>query len=151
MAELNELPGFRNKRKTLFGSKTSPQQMLETGREFMQAERFDDALEFFSRAQATQEVKQIAGLAAERGDTALFLRAKVALKEEPTEEELETIARNAEAAGRRSMALTAYLKAGRMEQAERLRAEMGLSPHPEQSQSSGSPPAQAEPQAQEDP
>ena len=149
MAKLNELPGFRKKRKTLFGSKTSAGQMLETGREFMQAERFDEALEFFSRAGATQEVEQIAGLAAERGDIALFLRARVVLNEEPTEEELEAVARNAEAAGRRSMALTAYLKAGRMEQAERLRAEMGLSPHPEQTDSSDSQPAQAEPQEEQ--
>ena len=132
---------FREKRKILFGSNTTAQELLETGRKFMQAERFDDAVEFFAMAQATQEVQKIAGLALEQGDTPLFLRAKVVLKEKPTEQELDTLARNAEAAGRSSMALTAYLKAGHEEQAERLRAEMGLSPHPEKSESSDSPPA----------
>jgi len=146
MATQDQLPDFRNKRKLLFGSKTSAQQMLETGRQFMQAERFDDALEFLSRTEATQEVRQIAVLAAERGDTALFLRAKVVLKEEPTQEELEAVARKAEDSGRRSTALTAYVKAGRTEQAERLRVEMGLSPHPEQAESADSAPAEAEPQ-----
>jgi hypothetical protein len=146
MATQDQLPDFRNKRKLLFGSKTSAQQMLETGRKFMQAERFDDALEFLSRTEATQEVRQIAVLAAERGDTALFLRAKVVLKEAPTQEELEAVARKAEDSGRRSTALTAYVKAGRTEQAERLRVEMGLSSHPEQAKSTDSAPAEAEPQ-----
>ena len=143
MAKQDQLPDFRNKRKVLFGSKTSAQQMLETGRAFMEAERFYDALEFFSRAEATQEVRRIAVLAADRGDIALFLRAKVVLKEPPMEKELEAVAHNAEDAGLRSMALTAYVKAGRAEQAERLRVEMGLVPRPEEAESSDTGPGEA--------
>ena len=149
MAKRNELPSFLEKRKILFGRKTAAQEIMEAGRQFMEAERFDDALEFFERTEATQEVQKIARLAVERGDTPLFLRAKVVLKEEPTEQELDILARNAEAAGRSSMALIAHLKAGHKEQAERLRAEMGLSPHPEQSESSDSPPAPPESRPEE--
>ena len=119
-----ELPGFTQKRRLLFSSKTTPQQMRETGRLFLEAERYDDALEFFERTEAAQEVRQIAQFALDRGDTALLLRAKKILKEKPTEEELSAVARNALAAGKKSMAYVAHQKAGHAEEADRLRAEL---------------------------
>jgi len=126
MARSNELPGFRQKRKILFGKGTTPEQMLETGRRFMQAERYYDALEFFSRSEAEQEVRELVRLAVERGDTPLLLRAKVVLKEEPTAGELRQVAHKAREAGRLSMALLAYSRAGDEQEAEKLRAELGL-------------------------
>jgi len=124
VAKKPELPGFREKRRILFGEKTTPEQMRNTGRLFMEVERYDEALDFFERTDAEAEVREIAGVAFERGDVPLFLRAKLILKEQPTEQELSAIARTAESAGRRSMAYVAHLKAGHTEQAERLRTEL---------------------------
>ncbi len=110
----------------------------------MAAERYDDALEFFERTDARTEVQEIARVALERGDTPLFLRAKVVLKEQPTEQELSALARNAEAAGRKSMAYLAHLKAGHQQEAEGLQAEMTGETGPESS------PAPGESEAKED-
>ena len=120
MAKPDTLPGFRDKRAALFGAKVTPQHRREVGMRFMEAERYDDALEFFSRADAEDQVRKIAAIAAERGDTPLFLRAKVVLKEVPAQQELAALARKAEEAGRPSMARMAYLKAGLQEEADRL-------------------------------
>ena len=121
MAKFKELPGFRAKRKVLFGEKVPAERRLEMGREFMDAERYDDALEFFARSGAKDEVLKIAQRAIEAGDTALLLRAKVVLKEAPTDEELTRVAQAAEKAGLTSQAYLAHLKAGHAEEAERLR------------------------------
>jgi len=149
MRESQDLPGFREKRKILFGENTTPEQMLETGRKFMAAGRFDDALEFFQRSDARAEVQQIAQTAAQSGDTALFLRAKLVLGEQASEQELVRVARAAEASGRHSMAYIAYVKAGRQEDAERLRPRLPApgeptaesSPHqPRADEEAGAPP-----------
>jgi hypothetical protein len=124
VASKKELPDFQEKRRILFGPKTTPAALRETGRLFMHAERYDDALEFFSRTDAADEVRKIAQIALTRGDTSLFLRAKRVLKEKATEEELSAVARNALAAGRKPMAYVALLKAGHAEEAEKLRAEL---------------------------
>ena len=123
MAKSKDLPALREKRKMLFGEKVSSEQRLAQGKRFMEAGRFDDALEFFSRADAQQEVQRIARHAMEAGDAPLFLRAKVVLKEQPTEQELSALARAAEVAGRKSMARVAHVVAGHEQEAERLREE----------------------------
>ena len=124
MARSSEPPGFSRKRKVLFNPKTRPERMLNMGRRFMEAERYDDALEFFARCEARAEVERIVWIATERGDAPLLLRAKVVLKEAATEAELTKVARAAEAAGRLSMALVAWVKAGREDEVERIRARM---------------------------
>lgn len=130
MPKPKELPSFAGKRKMLFSGKTPAEQMLQVGRRFVEAERYDDALEFFARTEAQDEVRGIVQLAINRGDAGLLLRAKVVLKEQPTEQELTTVARNAEAAGMNSMALTAHQKAGHEEEVDRLRDQMGIVPPP---------------------
>jgi hypothetical protein len=130
MAKKDELPGFREKRKILFGEKTSEEKMRETGRRFMEAERYDDALEFFARCEAEDEVREIARVARERGEAALLLRAQVVLDQKPDSEDLVQTAETAEQAGRKAEAYVGYLKAGREQEAERLRAEIFGDSHP---------------------
>jgi len=145
MAKSQELPGFEQKRKVLFGPKTSPEQLRDMGRRYMDAERFDDALEFFARCEAENEVRKVVHIAVERGDTSLLLRAKVVLREEATEDEFLRTAKAAEQSGRTAMAALAYRKAGDEEHADRLLAEaMGVVP--EETDTEGAPegPAQAE-------
>jgi len=124
MAKRNRLPGFSEKRKILFSPKTTPEKMRRTGELFMEAERYDDALEFFSRTDAEDLVRRIAAIAMDAGNTPLYMRAKRVLKEEITEREWTDLARNAEKAGMYSGAYLAHLKAGHQEEAERLRALM---------------------------
>jgi len=120
MAQKQKLPGFYQKRKVLFGAKTTPQTMRETGRLLMDAGRHDDALELFERCAAEDLTRQIAAGAMSAGDVPLFMRAKKVLKEAITEEEWTRLAANAEKAGAYSMAYVAHLKAGHEEEALRL-------------------------------
>ena len=147
MARSTELPGFRDKRKVLFGQKVTPEQRLAMGRRFAEAERFDDALEFFARTDAEQDVRRIAEKAVQRGDTALLLRAKVVLKEAPTAEELADAARAAERAGKLSMAYMAHVKAGNQAEAERLRAQLPTDESPEEAAHAPPTPEDEEPQS----
>ena len=121
MSKQTELPGFYEKRKTLFGRKTAPEKMLQTGRVFMDAGRYDDALEFFERCEAADLVRQITATAMRAGDTSLYMRAKKVLKEDTSDEEWTQLAANAEQAGKHTMAYLAHLKAGHEQEAARLR------------------------------
>lgn len=127
MAQKTELPDFTKKRKILFGEKVDDSERYETGCEFMQTERFDDALEFFARTETEgveTKIRDIAARAMEDGNTPLFLRAKTILKEKTTQEEMEDIARVALSNNRPSMALIAYQKGGMDEKAETLRNQI---------------------------
>ncbi len=120
MAKKHELPGFYEKRKILFGAKTTPERMRQTGKLFMDAERYDDALEFFERAKADDLTRQIAQVAMERGNVLLYMRAKKVLAERIAEQEWSRLAASAEEAGQYAGARVAHLKAGHEEDAARL-------------------------------
>lgn len=122
MAKNDELPGFYEKRKILFNEKTSDEKMRDAGRQFFEAERYDEALEFFARTEAPELVKEIASAALDQADTPLFLRAKRVLNEKLTDEELQELARKALDAGCPSKAYVALKKSGKDEQAEQLKA-----------------------------
>jgi hypothetical protein len=121
MGKKQELPDFQSKRKILFGAKTSPEKMRQAGEQFMQAERYDEALEFLQRCEGDDLTRRIADAAMQAGNTPLFMRAKKVLNEQITESEWLGLAANAEKAGRVSGAYLAYLKAGREEDATRAR------------------------------
>ena len=123
MAKGGELPGFLEKRKILFGRKTSAEKMRATGLRFMEAERYDDALEFFARCSADDLVRRIADVAMERADTPLFMRAKRVLKEPVSGKEWDRLADNALKAGTASKAHVAKLQAGKKEEADELKQQ----------------------------
>jgi hypothetical protein len=125
MAKNKELAGFAEKRKILFGAKSSPEKMRQTGELFMDAERYDDALEFFQRCEAQDHTREIARRAMTAGNTPLYMRAKKVLGEEITEQEWSELAATAEKAGLYSTAYVAHLKAGHEEEAARLRGPAG--------------------------
>lgn len=124
MAKKQELRGFYQKRKILFGAKTSPERMRQTGERFMAAGRYDDALEFFERCEAEDLTRRIAAEAMKAGDAPLYMRAKKVLKEQIADGEWAGLAANAENAGSYAMAYVAHLKAGREEEADRVRRLM---------------------------
>jgi hypothetical protein len=121
MAQKRDLPGFYAKRKLLFGARTSPEKLRETGEMFMAAERYDDALEFFQRSGTKEPARRIAELAMEAGNVPLYMRAKRVLGGPIEENDWSRIAVRAEKAGALSMAYVAHSRAGHEGEAARLR------------------------------
>ncbi|MFW6188908.1 MAG: hypothetical protein ACOC7T_00610 [Planctomycetota bacterium] len=111
---------MRKKRKILFGQKTGPEKLRETGKRYMDAGRYYDALDFFERAEADDLARQVAETAAEAGDVPLYMRAKKVLGDEISEEQWLDLAQRAEQADMLSGAKVAYRKAGREQEVERL-------------------------------
>lgn len=127
MAKTQDLPGFALKRKILFGPKTTRQRLLEAGKQFMEAGRSDDALEFFRRAEAPELAEQVAEKAASEGNVPLMMRARTVSGHETAPAQWLEAAQKAEAAGRPSCAKLAYEQLGRSEDADRM---AGLIPGP---------------------
>jgi len=121
MAKRDELPGFREKRKILFSEKTSPEKMRQAGEQFMAAERYDEALEFFQRVNAGESTRKIASAAMERGNVPLYMRAKKVLREDVSEQEWLQLAANAKRAELWSAAYLALTRAGREDEAAEVR------------------------------
>jgi hypothetical protein len=135
MPEQDNLPGFETKRKILFGEKTSDEEMRETGKQFMDAEHYDDALEFFQRCEAGDLTREIARRAMDDGNTPLYMRAKRVLEEDISEDEWNRLAQNAENSGKYTAAHLAHKQAGHEEEAARLRELMpGVQPQADQSE-----------------
>jgi hypothetical protein len=132
MAKSDDYPGLTRKRKILFSPKTQPEKMLATGQQFMEAGRYDDALEFFQRAEAHDLTRRIAEDAMQAGNTPLYMRAKKVLGEDISEDEWNTLAETAERAGMFSAAWLAHSQAGHAEEAARLRDRMAGPEAPEQ-------------------
>jgi hypothetical protein len=124
MAKKRDLPGFAEKRKILFGAKTTPEKLRETGEQFLEAERYDDALEFFQRCDAADLARQVADRAMSAGNVPLYMRAKRVLGEPVEDGEWKGLAAAAEGQGRLSMAYVAQLKAGNGSEAERLKQKL---------------------------
>ncbi len=120
MAKKQEIPGFTTKRKLLFGVKTKPEKMRQTGESFMDAGRLDDALEFFERCDAQDLTRRVAGRAMEEGNVPLYMRAMKVLKEDTGPDDWRRLAANAEKAGAFATAMVAYRSAGLEEEAERV-------------------------------
>jgi len=120
MAERRELPSFRDKRRVLFSERTPSERMRQTGQAFMEAGRYDDALEFFQRCGADDLTRQVAERAMGAGDTALYMRAKKILKEDISDGEWTRLAVRAEEVGAYSLAYLAHLRAGHDDEVARL-------------------------------
>ncbi len=101
MAAKQELPGFRRKRDILFGKKISQDRLRRAGEQFLEAGRYDDAMEFIQRAAAPDLARRVVRIAIDAGDTPLLMRAKKVLRQDVTEQEWNRVAgRGREAASR---------------------------------------------------
>ncbi len=120
----DDLPDFYEKRRVLYNDDVPVEEVIAMGRRFMEAEMYNDALEFFERGRSDEDTRRVAEAAMELGDTAIWLRCKRILREEPDEESLRAIAKRAEAQGKFMFAIEAYRRLGEEEQIERLRAAL---------------------------
>ena len=141
MPKKGQLSGFYEKRAILFSKKASVEKMKQLGKQFMDAGRFDDALEFLARAKADDMVREIARTALGMGDAPLYMRAKKILAENTEEREWNELADNASKHGRFAMAYVAKLKAGKPEEAEQF---LALIPTVEPAESPAGPPEAGE-------
>jgi hypothetical protein len=65
---------YLKKRDLLWSPRTSPATLSATAREYLQAEAWSDALDFFERAQDEEGLREIKKLALQKGDTFLLGR-----------------------------------------------------------------------------
>src|SRR5579864_6630008 len=65
---------YIKKRDTLHSEKSSPATLAQIGREFLAAQRYSDALDFFEKAKDAQGIAQIKDYALQNGDTFLIGR-----------------------------------------------------------------------------
>src|SRR5947207_11890399 len=63
---------YIKKRDVLHAEKTSPQTLIQIGREFLAAERYSDALDFFEKAKDLSGLTEIKQLAVKLGDAFLL-------------------------------------------------------------------------------
>ena len=117
-----ELPPFFEKRAILYSDDVPVERVNEVGREFMEAELYDEALEFFDRTKSEEDVRRVADIAFKNGDVGVWLRCKRILTEDPDEQSLQGIAANAEAQKKYMFAAEAWRRLGDEEQVERLLA-----------------------------
>src|SRR5690242_15721524 len=95
---------YIKKRDTLHSEKSSAATLSQIGRDFLAAERFSDALDFFEKARDTENIKKIKNIALERGDTFLLARLDRFDRTLISTAEWEATAKKAESIGRGSMA-----------------------------------------------
>ena len=101
-----EIPDWREKKELLWGERSSDEERLSAGNAFFEAERFSEALDFFSRAGDRGSVEKVLNKAVELGDWFLF-KSCVSFLEEERIDELRKLAANARERGKFFFALRA--------------------------------------------
>ena len=94
---------YLKRRDFLHSEKTPPAQLSQAGREFLAAERYSDALDFFEKARDQDGIKEIKKIALAQGDTFLLARLDRFDRALVAAADWEAAARQAEALGKSSM------------------------------------------------
>ncbi|MHC4601216.1 MAG: hypothetical protein ACYS47_19655 [Planctomycetota bacterium] len=102
-----ELPNWRERQKILWGEGADPDEQVRAGDAFFRVRRFNEALDFYDRADAQESIRNVMTAAVESGDWFIFKRARERLGEDLTEE-LKALAENAARAGKFLFALRAF-------------------------------------------
>jgi tetratricopeptide (TPR) repeat protein len=111
--------GCLEKRDLLNRAAVSVDTLLQWGEQYEQAGLIFDALDFYEKAKAQEQLHRLLEIAGREGNAFLLARASRALGREPSREEWISLAKSAEAAGKYAFAAEAYRKAEDEEQAER--------------------------------
>lgn len=94
---------YLKRRDFLHSEKTPAAQLSQAGREFLAAERYSDALDFFEKARDQDGIKEIKKIALAQGDTFLLARLDRFDRALVAAADWEAAARQAEALGKSSM------------------------------------------------
>ena len=114
-------PNVLQKREMLYEGNTTPEQLSAQAKEFVEAKRYAEALDFYNAAGNTDEIKQQRQAAIERGELFIYESACRFLGEDPVVSDLEQIAKTASSNGRESYARRVeeeYLKSDEEEEVE---------------------------------
>jgi hypothetical protein len=95
---------YIKKRDLLHAEKSSPATLSQVGRDFLAAERYSDALDFFEKAKDADGIAQIKAYALKNGDTFLIGRLDRYDRKLITPADWEAAARKAEEQNKSSMA-----------------------------------------------
>jgi hypothetical protein len=95
---------YLKRRDLLHSEKSSPALLSSVAKEFLAAERVSEALDFFEKARDTDGIQKIKSLALSTGDTFLLNRLERFDRSLVTQQDWDTAAQKAAAAGRGSMA-----------------------------------------------
>ena len=106
------LPDSFKKRKLLFDSKSTPEQLISFGERYLQADRLCEASEFFRKASYKEGLDHLKGLAQQKGDSFLYESVtRQAAQDEACRQGWEEIGRQAMGLGKYSHAVRAFQKA----------------------------------------
>ena len=100
-------------RRHLLEQKLAPERAVGIAAAYAEAEQWVDAIAFYAKAEAFDELGKIAERAVEQGDEFLFSAAMGALAQEANQEQWEKLARAAEGLGKMRYAENARRVAGR--------------------------------------
>ena len=95
---------YLKKRDLLHSEKTPPEVLCRVGREFLQLERYSDALDFFEKARDMDSIRQMKSLALQQGDIFLLARLERFDRALVSREDWDRAAEQAIAKGKPSMA-----------------------------------------------
>jgi hypothetical protein len=98
------LSKYLEKRDILWSDRTPRTVLIRHGTEFLNAERYSDALDFFERAMYEEGIRKIKDIALREGDAFLLGRIARMKPEWVSEEDWRSVERAAEAAGKPSFA-----------------------------------------------
>jgi uncharacterized protein HemY len=111
---MKDLPNYLKKRKILYSKSSSSQIFIELGNRFFQEKQWNDAIDFYERADFKEGLEEIGELSKQEGDFFTFLRIMNALSKEASEQEWEILGDRAQERGRLQDAIKAY-RAGQNE------------------------------------
>jgi len=108
----NALPDSFKKRKLLFESKTIPEQLIALGQRYMEADRLNEASEFFRKAAYKEGLEDLKALAQRKGDSFLYhCITRQSVQDEAWRQGWKEVGRQAMALQKYSHAVCAFQKA----------------------------------------
>jgi tetratricopeptide (TPR) repeat protein len=105
---MKDLPNYLKKRKLFYSEKSSPEELKEFGDLFLQEEQWNDAVDFYEKADCREGLEAVGKLSKDAGDFFTFQRIVEILKREVPSEEWEALGDSAQELGRLKDAMKAY-------------------------------------------
>jgi len=120
------LPNYKEKQKLIYLSPTPTESLIKYGDMFFDGGRYDDAIDFYEKANYKTGLQKIANLAIEEGDLFLYKRVYRLLGEEQISSEIANrIGIKALDSGKYSFAKKAFEIAGNQEMLKKLATNVG--------------------------
>lgn len=120
----SDLPHLKQKQKLLYAEDPEPAALIALGQRYLEAGWFNDAIDFWQRAEHREGLQQLQMTAVEQGDAFLFNRCLHALDEEAPESAWQELAQRALDLGKLQFAREGYRMSGDRKGMERVEQQM---------------------------